>query len=477
MAEAIAQKRAQLRAAGVLRSEVETAQRQELRQQRLAAHKAAEQQRLQQAVHNARADRGLDRQRSRHWKPIHTDQKLAPWLRPTGERENIHAEHVAALDGYRAAVAADIPPTVRQFEAHVRHERKIKPWQPLGLHPETLTRISKRRAGWAAAQRRATRRAHQQQQLPAIPDGKIKTYGALINAARAKKNHASSALRLWFLARHLDTNGQGVVTLATIKEQGKSFCNIGNKQIANLIARGAELGFWQRGNHRNGGKVLRLASLQNVAVALGVGRVSRGVWAEIADLRSLKRWHAVGLAGWHTGKGGKRGNPIAAACVARETGIPERSQRRYCQQNKDLLQRLPNVAAVDRTADNFQMLRELDANGGKYFVAKGQLFERLPNTYQTSMPRSRPGSIRKINALLNADLSDNMGTGNDQHLVRRFHATMRQAEQGAKYEVKRRVKSEASIDGDGLHYGRVPARKDHSIALRGFHSWGAVATS
>lgn len=478
MLEAIAKKRQALRAAGVLRSEVETAKRQELRQQQLAAHQAAEQQRLQQAVRNARADHGLERPSAREWKPIHAGQKLPPWLLPFGYREQIYLEHKEELQDYRDNEAAGIPPTVRQFEAHMRYERGVKPWEQLGLHAATIQRISDRRARWSAAQRRAGRRERQQQALPAIPEGQLKVYGTLINAARSLKNHASSALRLWFIARHMDQSGQGVVTVAGLREHAKQICNLGDKQLGNLIARGAELGYWALEKHRKGGKVLRLASLANVALVLGVGRVSRGVWANLDDLRSLKKWHAIGLAAWHAGKGGKRGNPIASACVAQETGIPERSQRRYCQENEDLLQRLPNVAAVDRTGDHLAGLREHDPDGGRYFVAKGQLFERLPNTYQTTLRRTRPGSIRKINAQLNADLTGNdMGLGNGQQMVRRFHANMKQAEQGAKSEVKRRARSRKFVDGDGLHFGRVTARKDHTTALRGFHSWGVCAAS
>lgn len=252
------------------------------------------------------------------------------------------------------------------------------------------------------------------------PGATVRVQPSILLAMLRQQKEAAG--RVWLLARHLDPQGRGWLTIAALRQ------HLTNKQSANRICGWRRLRqiitagqgvFWQTDAQGR----LWLRSTARVAATLHVERLAgtavRLPVATLLDNIRIVRAHF--FASFHSGR--HTANPISRQALAQLSGVAERTQRNYDRLTQT--RAAANVAVgAALSAENRQTTSYRRRHGcfvltdrqGKQGAAGRQYHAwRLPNSYHGVHERDRRGHHRKLNRWLkqHVDLVTNRAQGND----------------------------------------------------------------
>ncbi len=215
----------------------------------------------------------------------------------------------------------------------------------------------------------------------------------------------AAVYRVWLMCRHLDAAGQGWLEPAHIREQlageGSRWRLFSWRRLRQVLAEGNGR-FWTR-DEENGR--LWLHGAAKVAAALDVARLTgRPVALPVVHITAgIGEFKAHLYAAWHSGR--KVETPISRACQQRITGIPERTQRHYCQAAG--IERVTNIAIGPRhTAEAAQEQAWRHGRAAFTFIdVQGRQGERngryvawqLPTSHKARHAQAARGRQKKIN--------------------------------------------------------------------------------
>ena len=265
------------------------------------------------------------------------------------------------------------------------------------------------------ARRAAVREAGRLPIPERVTDGPfLKVWPAL--AQRCLLKRRDRELRLWTLARSLPGAGSGRVRVAELAGliEREEIGGLSPGTLRRLLKSGSGT-FWTIALDANGDKVLYLAGLGSVCLALGVERLSSapvllpGRWA-----RSLRSFRAACYAsGFPTSK---LSNPISRSVIEGLTGRTPRTQRGYDQALGGLLDKRDNAKLVNGKPKNGDELppghfvdRVRTRDGNEHLV----ICQRLPNSFEVGFERAARGMTRRVNRLIRTPVRHE-GTGNQR---------------------------------------------------------------
>ncbi len=238
------------------------------------------------------------------------------------------------------------------------------------------------------------------------------------------KREMAAQARIWWLCRHLDADGRGVITVARLRE---ALCEkraplrvVGWRRMRQLLRDGSGT-FWERDNFDR----LWLYGRGRVATALGVTYLRRKTVA--LDINALcgtiggVRAHLHATFHAARGRDGGSDAPISRATIADVTGVPQRTQQHY--EHVAHVARQQNISiAQPQTASNRQSYVSRHGRAAFTLVDKQGKFgrinqpynaRRLPNSYQTPLRCRQASSVRRHNRRLHT-LVHNQGQGTVQ---------------------------------------------------------------
>jgi len=262
-----------------------------------------------------------------------------------------------------------------------------------------------------------------------LPDA-VKIYPTL--AVAALDRDLAPAFRVYLLMRALDGPGEGRLAVAYIRElltgNRAELRIVGRRQLRNILSDGKGI-FWDRYTADH----VWLRSAARIAEALDCGRLrGRPVLLPLELIAGkLEDFKAALFNSWHAGRAGRdgSGSPISQAKVRDLTGIPESTQRRYCDLAGVKRQRQIAVSDIPYTIDNARevmtwrghsVFRFKDFNGKLGKRGRATVAWCLPSIYMSDLSQTTKGRQRKHNRLI--DLVTNGARGNDRHeVVRIYH--------------------------------------------------------
>ena len=234
----------------------------------------------------------------------------------------------------------------------------------------------------------------------------LKVYGALVMAARSRKDGTDSALRVWHVGRQLnskESGGSGVVSVLAVR---KTCERIGwvfsRRHFRRMLADGEGL-LWHQVSS-NGEPVLRLVGLTNLACSLGIERIDwRPAEVPAERIRKLKAWRAAGYGAWLAGKS-KHAPTISRSKQRQVISVPERTQRTYTTTEPSI--RTETNFGIENRLATWEVLANeiLFGRGHGFRWFDGRLARQLPNTYHVSFDLSPRGLCRKVAKQLRAGL-------------------------------------------------------------------------
>ena len=239
----------------------------------------------------------------------------------------------------------------------------------------------------------------------------------------------SAAGRLWFLLRHLDKEGRGVLRVVNIREtltKTKTRHRLcGWRQLRNLLKRGEGI-YWQRDKEH-----VWLRSAGKVAVNLGVERLNgrpvaipvKKLLGTIGEARAYlyASFHAARqpVSERHLGQ-----KPIARDTLTELTGLTAECQRGYerrvgvrVSRNYVVGERVSQSGKEERIWQQGGAAFEfVDYRGGQGKPGRGYIAWQLPNSYTVSLAHRPKGRQKRINRKL-SDLFMQGMTGNAQQSI------------------------------------------------------------
>jgi hypothetical protein len=262
---------------------------------------------------------------------------------------------------------------------------------------------------------------------PQKRDGSIKVYPDI--ALGMLRQEQAAAGRLWLLLRHLDSDGCGVIRVATIRKVLTTpkaplrLCCW--RQLRNLLRQGDGV-FWHRDKER-----VWLRSAGRVAVALGVTQLNgRPVAVPVKHLvGSIGEARAYLYASFHAGRQlvserrtGQK--PIARDTLTELTGLTDESQRGYERRVGVRVSRNFVVGAGTTPSSKEERLWQqgggafefVDHQGGQGRPGNRYIAWQLPNSYTVSLTHRPKGRQKRINRML-SDLFMKGMTGNTQRTI------------------------------------------------------------
>lgn len=251
------------------------------------------------------------------------------------------------------------------------------------------------------------------------PQNPVKIWPRVVLAANHGKH--GGAARLWFLARSLDSKGQGWIKIAFLWSLIR-FLGVDERQRRRWQADALRLGLLAE-DRKHG--LYRICSLAKGALALGCFEVGKP--AEIgAKALTCKGWRSHVWAGFLTTTSAR---PISQTKKAQLTGVPERTQRFYQSFIPSKTQK--NYARTNQPGSHLTGIRESgrqSAFTGRdnlvYFRLPDQVF--IPNF--TASPALK-GRSKKAQKAINASFDEERRKGLPS--VRLFFETLRGAEKKA----------------------------------------------
>ncbi len=255
------------------------------------------------------------------------------------------------------------------------------------------------------------------------------------------RQEQAAAGRIWLLMRHLDTNGQGWLSIGDIRAQlaskGEPLHVCGWRQMRNLLTAGDNI-FWQREKER-----VWLFGVTRTAVSLDVPYLQQRPVAipATALAKSIGEARAHLYATFHSGRMKDSGmaSPIARATLNELSGLSGHTQRKYEQQagvtaqfNYSIGEKVGETEAEEQSWQNgcasftFKDKKGKQGKAGSSYVAW-----QLPNSYAGPHAHQPRGQQKRINRKL-ADLFMKGMTGNSNNAMityrpRRFFANVNKA--------------------------------------------------
>ena len=251
---------------------------------------------------------------------------------------------------------------------------------------------------------------------------RIKIYpDILLTAARGKNG---GAVRLFFLAKHFNTGGCGVIPSKALRQYVINDLKVKRGTYDIWLARALHIGIIQ-----TQGTNLKLAGYAAAGVIVGCDRIGRGEYMPLEKFIK-KGWLGYVWAAWI--KSNKlEDRPISRRTMRELSGIPERTQRFY---DKQAGIKKQSHYAKDTTRPGSKGMveyineHERDKIRSKAFLNNGEIAWRLPNSYKTKHIEEAPkGRLGRINNQLK-DLSNNGGRDpKDGLFIRRYCKSDKQA--------------------------------------------------
>lgn len=232
--------------------------------------------------------------------------------------------------------------------------------------------------------------------------------------------------RVWLLCRYLDEQGRGWLPLSDVCQQltgkGSKLRLFGWRRLRQVLGQGQGL-FWEW--DKTSGR-LWLYGAAAVAANLDVHRLTGRVVALplSAMTAGIGDFKAHLYAAWHSGR--RRNNPISREVQATLTGVPERTQRHYCQATKIKQQSNIVIGSQYTTEEAEQQAWQrgraifsfTDFQGRQGRKGRRYIAWRLPNSYSGPHQQTANGRIRKINRKLK-DLVRKGARGNNGTKVKK----------------------------------------------------------
>ena len=250
------------------------------------------------------------------------------------------------------------------------------------------------------------------------------------------REEQTAAGRIWLLLRHLDTNGQGWLSIeevrARLASKGEPLRVCGWRQMRNLLAAGDGV-FWRREKERvwlfgvmKTAVSLKVPYLQQRPVAVPVAALAKSIGSARAHLYATfhsSRVKATGAA-----------SPIARATLTDLSALSGHTQRKYerqagvtAQTNYSIGEKIGGTDAEERAWQNGRAAFTFKDKKGKQGQADSSYVAwQLPNSYAGPHAHRPRGQQKRINRKL-ADLFMKGMTGNgDKTMIayrpRRFFA-------------------------------------------------------
>ncbi|MFO7683142.1 MAG: hypothetical protein R6X34_24170 [Chloroflexota bacterium] len=245
--------------------------------------------------------------------------------------------------------------------------------------------------------------------------------------------------RIWLLCRYVDREGRGWLPVDAIRHQLTNkhsdlrLCDW--RRLRQILAQGeGRFWKWDKGNGR-----LWLLGAACMAASLGIRHLTgKPVALPLSAItESIGAFKAHLYGAWHSGR--KANKPISRKVQESLTGVPERTQRRYCkvagicrQTNIAVGQQHSSEAAAQaawqqgRAAFSFTDYQGRQGRKGITYIAW-----RLPNSYANLHQPTSKGRMRKINRKLK-DLVTIGAQGNEQMKVEKlYYASGKEAARAA----------------------------------------------
>ena len=251
----------------------------------------------------------------------------------------------------------------------------------------------------------------------------VKHYPSL--GVAAYKGKYVAVYRLWLTLRFLDPQGRGWLPLADVKEaltsQNQPLYLYTWRRLRSIMNSGNK-SFWTL--DKNKGRIWVYGAAK-IATTMNVPRLEgRPVALRLDELRSLGKFKAALYASWHAGRG-RQAYPVSRETQAAVMGVPDRTQRHYCQIAG--IQRQPNYVIDERqTRDNAQeynyqhgrAMFTIDDVKGKHGPPKRRYNARQIASTHTANHQTLPkGRQRRINHYLRQDLVTKGMQGNSQTMI------------------------------------------------------------
>ena len=231
----------------------------------------------------------------------------------------------------------------------------------------------------------------------------------LLHAARGKNG---GAVRLWFLAKHFNPGGCGVIPNKAFRHYVINDLKMKRGTYDVWLARALHIKLLERQ-----GENLKLAGIARAAVILGVEYIEQPVDMPL-DKLIKKGWLSWVWGAWLLCNGFTR--PISRAALRDLSGVPERNQRDY--ENRAGVINHANYAKHKgaNTKETFYHLKI--EKGRPVFDHEGQTLERLPNSREIKnkhIQTAPKGRTRRVNSQLQ-DLLNIGGRDPKQTITRRY---------------------------------------------------------
>ena len=294
--------------------------------------------------------------------------------------------------------------------------------KPLAAELERLTARARRRRAVRQAGRLSSggiagnslqntdQRANEAQSQPGL-----KLWPEIGQAAlRMRKDRA---FRIWTIARSLPDAGSGRVRVQDIEDSitREELHGLSGGTLRRLLRQGSGT-FWAIAQDASGDKVLYLAGLGSVALALKVERLAHSpVLIPYRWAKSLLAFRAaIYASGFPTSDWS---NPISRAVLEELTGKTGRTQRNYDAALSGKLSKRENAKMVsgkpkhgDELPDGYFVDKVRTKDGDEHLI----ICQRLPNSFTVEFERGRRGMARKVNRQLRGNSPRHVGGGTQQ---------------------------------------------------------------
>lgn len=221
------------------------------------------------------------------------------------------------------------------------------------------------------------------------PPQRIKVYPELSRQLVIQKRDRE--LRLWYLARAHDIEGEGWITVKELIKEARAV-NVSERSVRGLLRRGEGL-FWQRVEDR-----LRIRGLESVSLTMecerGPGR--RPVWVPFKEIDTLESFRASLYSSWFA----VRDKQI----ISRSTleGLWDRTRQTLSRWEEiagiEVKKVLAYAAPRNLQTDPEIMAKYPDASRTWEEQTRGRVYEvwQLPNRYQSPLATAAQGMVRKV---------------------------------------------------------------------------------
>jgi len=208
----------------------------------------------------------------------------------------------------------------------------------------------------------------------------LKTYPELNTAAL--QQHRERELSVWYLLRHIDGTGSGLVPEQALRCFVASHDLFGRDTLRRALRRGEGM-FWRRGNG-----FVEYRSLFNVAAALDADLHKLPVRLDLDDFRSIGRLRAMFMATMFADKSRRRSRAGLAAMI----GKSPQTTRNYTKRAGLRVKR--NAMYSTRKPSDYGP--ELQREGYYRTQVDGQtrLARRLPNNYRAELECCAFGQVK-----------------------------------------------------------------------------------